>query len=467
MNMGSTSFLAALGPAPVYENVFALTQWILTHITPFLIVIAVYIRIIETQLDAYSGQSRYLLAVKDFLFFGALCSMYFAMGNLIAWGFNSLYAVFHTVGSYDLVNQQMSGFMEQVGKMDRGSGVADTAKEWSINIITAPAKAVAFSIYYITFLLASFTQTFMQLALALGFGFAFAWGAIAIPLAMTINFKLLKGWGVFFGGILLWPIIEAMFMGLLAPVFANATQNFIDGGGLSSVADAADVYTLYSILNLIIVVIHIVVPLVAGAIASNSSAMNSLVMPFAAGAIAAAGATYKGSKMGGKMATTAATNAPAAIAGGAQLATKGVEAISNAMRGPAQVNPYDFGKGTGVSAATSSPSQPTTSNVSSGDTLKKSGGLYGSPPAAPAAGYDTLTSNDGGLMKSTTAKAVAATSFSDSGGALTPSSSDGVAAQHASDSSTQSQGEKGKKPRIRTSEDSRRGHFINKAAGKS
>ena len=51
------SLIGLFSAAPIYDNVESLAIWMLTHITPVLVVIAMWVRLVETQLDGFSGQS--------------------------------------------------------------------------------------------------------------------------------------------------------------------------------------------------------------------------------------------------------------------------------------------------------------------------------------------------------------------------------------------------------------------------
>jgi len=117
------SLIEMFSATPIYRNVEALSVWMLTHITPVLVVIAMWVRLMETQLDGFSGQSRYATAVRDFLWYGFLLSAYMALGALVSYAFNNFFGMLSAKGRFQVVFAQMPTFIDQHIQMHQNSYV--------------------------------------------------------------------------------------------------------------------------------------------------------------------------------------------------------------------------------------------------------------------------------------------------------------------------------------------------------
>ncbi len=440
------SLIQLFSAAPIYDNVQSLSLWMLTHITPVLVVIAMWVRLMETQLDGFSGQSRYAAAVKDFLWYGFLLSVYMALGTLISYVFNTFYGMLNEKGSFEVIFTQMQTFITDINQMDKDDGgLSGTA----LNLMTAPATGISYFIYYISLIIVVFLLVVMRLALAVGYGLVFVWGLVAIPLSMTSNFKLLRGWGIFAAGILLWPVIEAILIWFFSPVLTAAAQELVSGDAKTFMLEKAGVYLLYTVLNLLIAAIVIAAPLIAGVTAANNSAMNSLVMPFAGAAMAASAATIKATRqrmVGGVKDSMAAV-------GNSELAKVASGNLENVARSMAGMGP----------APRPAPAS-TVSRMSGGGQLAESlrnppSGSSESSSTASAAN-NSITSHVSPSENSTAKKTViaaAAQQFMTS----TNTVAEPTAGVNEAQSEAHVKNEKTRK-RTRSHEEARRGHFINK-----
>ena len=285
------SLINVFSAAPIYDNVERLSMWVLTHIPPVLVVIAMWVRLMETQLDSFSGQSRYAVAVRDFLWFGFVLSAYFALGALVSYAFNTFYGLFSEKGSFSVVFSQMQALINEINLQER-DGLSDSV----MNLLTSPATGIAYLVYYVSLIAVVFFLVVMRLALGVGYGLVFVWGLTAIPMAMTSRIKLLRGWAIFCGGVLLWPIVEAILIWFFSPVITSAAQELTNGMFETESLEKAGVYMLYTVLNFLIAAVILAAPLIAGMLAANHSAMTSLVMPFAGAAMASTASMYKVSK---------------------------------------------------------------------------------------------------------------------------------------------------------------------------
>ena len=280
-------------PTPIYGAVKLFAMWVLQYVTPILLGVAIWIRITETQIEGFSGQARWAAALKDFFWWGFILGGYFLFGAMVAELFNAFYGMFDDKGSLSVIYHQMEAFINKMNAMEKTDGGLAGA---AINLLTAPFTFLAFAVYYLSLLFVTFIIMFMRVAVALGFGVVFVWGLIAIPLAMTSNFRFLRGWGLLAAGIAVWPVVESIFMGLFSPVLTQAASGLFSGGGTTFNLEKAGVYFIYSLLNIFIAVIVIAAPIITASLVANSQALTGMVAPFVGGAFAATAAAMQVSK---------------------------------------------------------------------------------------------------------------------------------------------------------------------------
>ncbi len=162
---------------------------------------------------------------------------------------------------------------------------------------------------------------------------------------------------MFTATILVWPIVEALFMFLL---IGMTSQLGLDAGGAGvSNTDAAGVYLVYTIMNLVMVATIIAAPFVTLALINNSGSITGLVTPFVGGALAATGAVTK-AMLDKPMRVTANATGSALGHGGAAGGGAAWNAASN-LRGPSGPSPVV------------SPSSPRSSRSPTGSTPAASG----------------------------------------------------------------------------------------------
>jgi hypothetical protein len=203
--------------------------------------------------------------------------------------FSLLYRYFEGVGSIASISSQMGEMIEQLESKSTDTGFFN----WAISGLW---NNLIFGVYYLSLIAFTTTLAFLHLAQALGYGLAFCWGLIAIPISVSRNLKLLKGWGLFVGFIIMWPIIESLVMGLVFSVFADVAKlAVIDSTGNTSINQSA-VALAFTVLNIVLIVLVVVVPFVTSALIANAAAGKDFVVPFIVGGLAAAAAIYKGTQ---------------------------------------------------------------------------------------------------------------------------------------------------------------------------
>jgi len=277
------TLIASLDPQPIYDASAAAARYVATTFTPALIIIAVYVRTLETQLDALAGDGRWTQALRDIALWGTVLALYFGLATLLAGFMNAAYRSLDQIGSLHLITDQLAQLVGQAAvKQNDISGLGSLLDNLAANLV----KAVMFLFYYLTLLVLAFLAAFLKVAHAIGYSVAFLWGLIAIPLCITRGLRLLRPWGHFFGTILLWPVVQALMLALFAPVFQHAATALVSDPSVSAADTGGGIYMLYSILNLIVSAILVAAPFVAHALVANG-AVGGFVTPFTAAAVAA------------------------------------------------------------------------------------------------------------------------------------------------------------------------------------
>lgn len=292
----TVSIIALLEPTPIYNYGAALAQTIYTFITPILLLIAIFIRTMETQLDVVAGQGgKWGPAIRDFLGWATVLTIYFALANLIGSFMNSVYAWIDGIGSMASVGKQLSALTTQLQErllaQQENDGTINTLID---NIFTLPTAIVSLLFYYFSLIFVTTIHVFLKIAHAIGYSVAIAYGLIAIPLSITRSMRLLRGWATFMGFLLLWPLVLGFALALFSPLFTHAAETMVQDPELSVSTATQNMYMFFTILNILIIGILIAAPFVAGSLAANAPAHSGMVMPFVAAGAAAAAAAFKG-----------------------------------------------------------------------------------------------------------------------------------------------------------------------------
>lgn len=289
--MNETALLIELmEPTPIFEIAGQVARVVFSTITPVLLIVAIYIRVMETQLDQLAGNGRWAAALRDFLLWGTVLGLYFGIGSLIIAFMNEVYALVAKMGSLDMVTQQMERI---IGQFQAKAAEQDSWTDYITDVAGAPYQLAATLVYYFSLIIVTFLAIFLRVAHAIGFGFAFIYGLIAIPLSITSNLKLLRGWAWLVGLVLMWPVAEGLCLALFAPLFEQAARALVDSPDINAAWGAGHARMLFTVLNLVVAAIMVAAPFVAGALISNSSAAMALLAPFVASATTAALATAR------------------------------------------------------------------------------------------------------------------------------------------------------------------------------
>ncbi len=377
--------VSSLNPYGVYQTSQNMAANVFMFLSPFLLVIAVSIRTLETQLDTVSGLGKWEKAVRDFILFGFLIGSYFGVMTLLNLFMNEVYLLTNDVGNY----QTLSTTLQKL--MDEGLGVKQSDWEWLKSTKRAdmsPVGILMIFLYWVSNLFVVSVYVFLQVAHALTYSFAFVTGLIVLPMAITQKFNVLKGWGLVLGTAFFWPIVESLFMGFAGDIFTKSIKTMlVDQTILMRMEDKADLRAFFATINVVLGMIMITAPIVTAAVLAGTNAMFPMVAPFAAGAMTVAGTALAAGRSvmpgGNALGSAAALGGMLGLTKGASGASAGAfvpggGGSSGGASFGGGPQSRDTGSSGGGSSGSSSPSSGSSSSGSSGGT---SGGSMGSTSA--------------------------------------------------------------------------------------
>jgi hypothetical protein len=272
----------------LFKVTYAIADVVGKYLSPVLLLMAIYMRLMETQIDALTGSGKYGTALKDILLWGFVLGAYYAIGALVMEFFNEIYAWLDTFGSLKSTMETYSNIMQKNTKEMAASGITLTA------VVSAPYNLIAMFLYYGSLIIVAFISAFLKIANVMAFGIAFIWGLIAIPISISTTFKILRGWAYLLALALVWPIIQALLVAMFSMLFSNSADTLMQITDADPSLRAANIMMLFAVMNLLFAAILVAAPLIANALVTNSSAASGIVMPFVAAAVAAGISTIKG-----------------------------------------------------------------------------------------------------------------------------------------------------------------------------
>jgi hypothetical protein len=272
----------------LFKVAYAIADVVGKYLSPVLLLMAIYMRLMETQIDTLTGSGKYGTALKDILLWGFVLGAYYAIGALVMEFFNEIYAWLDTFGSLKSTMDTYSNIMQKNAKDMTASGITLTA------VVSAPYNLIAMFLYYGSLIIVAFIAAFLKIANVMTFGIAFIWGLIAIPISISTTFKILRGWAYLLALALVWPIIQALLVAMFSMLFSNSADTLMQITDADPSLRAANIMMLFAVMNLLFAAILVAAPLIANALVTNSSAASGIVMPFVAAAVAAGISTIKG-----------------------------------------------------------------------------------------------------------------------------------------------------------------------------
>ena len=335
------SLLLLLDPTPMYMEVFKYAETVAMYITPVLFLLAIYIRIMETQLSGLTQGPKWGEALKDIVMWGTVISVYFGLFALVSAFVNPIYAWIEQPGSIGAITDKFNEINAALGEQYRNQTTGEKVTDLAFAAVSSPLQVGAVSAYYLTLYAAAYVTALLKIAHAYAFGVAFVWGLIAIPISISKNMKLSRGWALLVGFTLAWPLIQGVMIALFAPLFSNAADHIIHGfNGLSTVK-SLDVNLLFSTVHLLLIAILIAAPFVTARLIANTSSGGEMVMPFVGAALAAAAVTFNVNKpirMPGRNGSNGSNPTPGFNGGNGPNPTPGPRPVQPSTRNVAGAN---------------------------------------------------------------------------------------------------------------------------------
>lgn len=264
-----------------------------TTISPVLLLISIYIRLMETQIDGLTGGGKYGTALRDMMLWTVVLGSYYGLANLVFEFFNPIYVWMDSFGSLAETMKSFANIMAKNKVALDANGLTLTG------VITAPFALIAMFLYYLSLVIVAFLSAFLKVANVLILCVAFVWGFIAIPVSISTTFKILKGWGLLLAFALVWPVVQGLMFAMFAMLFKNSADTLLTMSDMDATVKAANIMMLFSVMHLLLAAVMVSAPFIANALVSNTSAAGGIVMPFVAAATAAGVATIKGGQAQG------------------------------------------------------------------------------------------------------------------------------------------------------------------------
>ena len=320
---GLPELLSSFDMTVLYSVAYAIAETVAKYLSPVLLLVAIYIRLMETQIDALAGSGKYGTALRDILFWGFVLGAYYAIGALIMDFFNTIYAWLDSFGSLKATMAAYDNIMTKNAVDINAKGVT------ALGLLSSPYVLVSSLLYYGTLIIVAFISAFLKIANVMAFGIAFIWGLIAIPISISTTFKILRGWAYLLAMALVWPIIQALLIAMFSMLFTNSANILMGIPDADPILRGANIMMLFAVMNLLLAAILISAPLIANALVTNSSAASGIVMPFVGAAVAAGVATIKERNAIGLSIPTPAASAK--IPGGLSMPAPRINAARSAF----------------------------------------------------------------------------------------------------------------------------------------
>jgi hypothetical protein len=203
--------------------------------------------------------------------------------------FNPIYAWLDSFGSLSTV---MATFSELSTK-NAALAQNQSAGQSLLGLVASPYLVGAAIFYYGSLIMLAFLTAFLKIAVVMVFGVAFIWGLIAIPISISTTFKILRGWAYLTAFALVWPVIQALLLGMFTMLFTNSVNQLVALPDNNAQILAANAMMLFSVMHLLMGAVMVAAPFIANSLVTNSSSAAGIVMPFVGAAIAAGTGTAK------------------------------------------------------------------------------------------------------------------------------------------------------------------------------
>ncbi|MFQ5543520.1 MAG: hypothetical protein ACE5FY_04105 [Nitrospiria bacterium] len=286
--------ILSIDPDRVYLFGEQVAWTVFTYMTPVLLVIAVAVRTLETQLDTTTSMGKWERALRDFFLFGFLIGSYFGIMMMFNVLMNEIYVMTHDLGNFELLAKQIEKMIanENPGNNEKIGTALSNFSFWAGN----PFLYITTAFYWVSNFIVVSTHVILKGTHGIIYTFVLVYGLIAIPMSMTSNFKLLKGWATLLGGTMLWPIVEGLLLGFFGVLFQDATREIIHAGNMPTGENNPDFKVFFSVINVTLAFMMILAPVISSYLVSNAHSMLAILTPFASGTLSVGLGTLSASR---------------------------------------------------------------------------------------------------------------------------------------------------------------------------
>lgn len=281
--------LTTLDISVIFNVIYAVAKEVMTYTSSVLFIMAMMIRVSETQLGTIVGNNKYGEMIRDIFVYGSMMALYSGIGILVINFCNAIYDWIDSIGSLKAAMQSYTSIMTKNEDSIKAGGITVAG------LVAAPFVVIGELLYYGSLVIVSFLALFLKIANAMAFGVAFIWGLVALPISISKTFNILRGWAWLMALSLVWPIIQGLMMAMFIMLFSSSGSDYVSMPDIDPMTRHFDLMMMFSVLNLLLGAILVSAPFVANALVTNSaSAASGIVMPFVGAAMTAGLAAIKG-----------------------------------------------------------------------------------------------------------------------------------------------------------------------------
>lgn len=372
-------------------------------------VILVLAMMIRSGQELLAGsKSDWYSATKEFLLYAAAIALLFFLVDLFVDFFNAIYGALTASEAMNRLSNSLNTVSEYWERAEFEFSLTD--------FVNTVYGIGGFFIFLLSFMVLVFVTFALRIAHAILVTLAVFWAAVAIPMAPVNGLKSLSSLKVITLTAFIWPILDALFMYLVASVFGTGMEKAFDAQGGDTVTSSMLLFVLvvYSIINIFMAAASMAAPFVAQGLANGTGNVTGMIASFgaagiAAGGVAGAWASQKFNKGGAAAGSGMAKGANAA--GGALNQKFGLTTPPQRTSIMPKIGSV---RASGMPSASSTPTSPPSAGVGSSAGLKssssstagaenKSSGAASSGKSSSAAGAEGKSSG-----KSSSAKVVQA-----------------------------------------------------------
>lgn len=279
--------LEFLQPTAVYKSIGEVAEIYTKYVVPVVIILSLVTRKIEMGVEALGDGARWTDALKDIKTAVIFTALYASIGWLVVQFHAAFMAIMYEHGSLSVITKHYHAMMLRAQEITEKGNFIEHAVNVT-NLLTH--TSLSWLLFWFSYFLLVLTYVILRLIYAISFGLLYVWGMAAVP---SISSKLLNMSHAWFRStltLLMWPIIEATVMMLLAPVFEDWGNLLLPTTQASTLGQLSQsgLYLLFTFCNLVLIGFSIASFIMAVFIASNQNMMMGMTAPL----VVAGGAAY-------------------------------------------------------------------------------------------------------------------------------------------------------------------------------